>query len=372
MKQNNIMQELFFELIRLALGQREQLSHAPSEEEWNGLFHLAQKQSIVGICFSGIERLPKGEMPEKKLLLNWYAQTQLIEERNILSNRRCAEISEQLRKDGFHTCILKGQGVANYYPNPLRRQSGDIDVWVRTETGDLENDRNRLIEYVRGKVSKTEICYHHADYNIFEDIPIELHFMPTRLYCKPKDKKLQDWFEQTKAEQFAHGVPIGGYKICVPTDRFNTVFLLLHIAKHILEEGIGLRQLMDYYFLLISNSNLISRDDFERLFKDLGLFKTAQAVMYVLQEIFGLDKAHQLCTPDEKDGRLLIDEIMLSGNFGHYDPRFGELQHETPLQKFIRKQTRIFRFFSLSPSETLWSPIFSIYQRLWRHHRGLL
>lgn len=361
---------LFFELLKVSTQKLNRLSVTPSKKDWESLFFLAQMHSLIGVCFSGIEKLGNEQLPPKELLLKWYALTKEIEERNKILNQRSMAICELLHKNGFIACILKGQGVATYYPNPLRRQSGDIDVWVRTDKGNLRSDRVHLIEYVRNIYPKAGICYHHIHFDYFDDVEVELHFMPTRLYCRTKDIKLQKWIEQTRKEQFANIVYLQDCKINTPTKKFNAVFLLLHIAKHILEEGIGLRQLMDYYYLLEKNDNLIGRKDFENLFQQFGLLNMAQAVMYVLQEIFGIDKNHMLCEPDEKLGNFLIEEIMLSGNFGHFDSRFGDLTNETLFHKFLRKQIRAFRFFRFSPSETMWSPLFSIYQRCWGYYHG--
>lgn len=366
------MENLFFELIMIALGHRKQMHRIPTAAEWNAIYNMSQRQSIVGVCFSGVERLPKEQLPPHNLLLNWFAQTERIERRNKLTNERCVTLCRRLHDEGYNACILKGQSVALYYPFPLRRQCGDIDVWVRTDKGSMEEDRANLIRYVRSRQPDAEVCYHHADFDCFDDVAVELHFMPTRLYCKPADQRLQAWIESEKNRQFTSVAELPEGSIPTVTDDFNAVFLFLHIAKHILEEGIGLRQLMDYYFLLAKPELSIDRTEFEKRLKSFGLYKAAQAVMYVMREVFGLPYDRLLCQPDEKRGRLIIKEIMISGNFGHYDPRFGDLKGETSLHRFVRKQTRVFRFFSLSPSETLWSPLFSIYQKMWRKKRGLL
>lgn len=355
---------LFFELISIALGHRNKLSMQPSENEWGDLFRIVQQQSLVGVCFTGVERLPQEQRPPKKLLLNWYAMVSQIEERNKAVSRYAVELCDQLHKDGFETCVLKGQGVASYYPNPLRRQSGDIDVWLRTVNGTMQEDRDLTIDYVRNKLHEAKARYHHIDYDVNEEIPAELHFMPTFMNCPFTNHRLQQWFEDVKAEQFSNHKD----GLTVPTDEFNAVYLLLHIQKHILEEGIGLRQLMDYYYLL-------SNGDYRNvvpLLKRFGMMNMARAVMYVLQEVFGLDDKHLLCEPDKKLGQFLIEEIMLAGNFGKYDPRFGDQRNESTSHIFYRKQKRGLRFLRMNSQEILWSPFFAVYQRIWRYRRGLL
>lgn len=356
------------ELIKVALGQADGLSHGLSVEEWDRLFETVRRQSLVGVCFSGVERLPGEQMPPKPLLMRWYGLTTRIESRNRLLDARCGELYRRLRHDGFMACVLKGQGVAGFYPQPLRRQSGDIDVWVRTGDGDLAADRQKCIGYVKRLTGEAKARYHHVEFDVFDDVEVELHFMPTWLNCPLTNRRLQRWFEEVKAEQFSHRV--GEYS--VPTDKFNAVYLLLHISKHILEEGIGLRQLMDYYFLLAREDFRMDGQEVRTLFDRLGLRPTARAVMYVMKTVFGLPDERLLCEPDEKLGAFLIEEMMVAGNFGWYDPRLRNLHSEGVGRLFCRKQKRGWRFFRLNAGEVVWSPLFAIYQRIWRYHNGVL
>ena len=58
------MNELFFELIRVALGNADKLSHIPNPDEWQTLYDMAKKQSLVSICFAG-GRKPLSNSPLK-------------------------------------------------------------------------------------------------------------------------------------------------------------------------------------------------------------------------------------------------------------------------------------------------------------------
>lgn len=121
------------------------------------------------------------QRPSKQLLLKWYAATSQIEERNKAVSRYAEKLCEQMHNDGFETCVLKWQGVEKYYPNPLRRQSGDIDVWLRTVSGSLQQDRIKTIDYVQKSSGTAKARFHNVDYDENRDIPVELHFMPTFL-----------------------------------------------------------------------------------------------------------------------------------------------------------------------------------------------
>ena len=69
---------LFFELIQVAIGRRGALSRRPSSAEWNSLYSLSVKQAVAGVCFYGIQRLPKEQQPPKGLLLQWFALAEQI------------------------------------------------------------------------------------------------------------------------------------------------------------------------------------------------------------------------------------------------------------------------------------------------------
>lgn len=98
--------------------------------------------------------------------------------------------------------------------------------------------------------------------------------------------------------------------------------------------------------------------------KWLGLWEFAGAVMYVLREVMGLDEKRMICAPDERRGRLLLEEIMAGGNFGHYDERnhFGQGALWHNIQRF-RRDWRMLRFY---PSEALSEPLFRVCHFLWR------
>jgi hypothetical protein len=358
---------LFFELIQLSLGKRDSFCLCPSEQEWGELFELAKKQALVGVLFSGVERIPDEQRPPKDILLKWYAITRNIEEENIKMNELSYSVQQRLKKDDFLSCVLKGQGNAHMYPQPLRRQSGDVDIWV-------DGSRKDVIQYAFRYSKPKHFIWNHIEFPVIASTEIELHFMPTWLNNPFADRRLQKWFKNNSRFQYSNYIKLLNEKeICIPTLQFNVVYQLLHIYKHLFQEGIGLRQMMDYYFLVRSSGvqEFRSSDGEENcemieLLKSLNLYKFAGAVMWVLGEVFCLERELMYVEPDEKEGRFLLDEIMLAGNFGHHDPRFGDLTNESRVHRFIRKLKRNFRFIKSYPSEVLWEPVFRIRHFLWR------
>ena len=200
---------------------------------------------IYSILFDGIKKLPAEHVEmEKELLLNWMAESQMLEKANVRLNDAAIQVSEWFRKKGFRTCILKGQGNALMYPNPYSRTPGDIDIWV--EGGD-----KRVISFVRSISPPEKACYHHIEFPSYKGVEVEVHYRPSFLLCFWHNRKLQKYYERVKEKQFSHRVMLGEQgEIAIPTAEFNLIFQLTHIFSHLMNEGIGLRQLVDYYYVL--------------------------------------------------------------------------------------------------------------------------
>ena len=238
-------QKIFFDFLHFCIGSAKEIPDSLKEADWKELYAIAKKQCLVGVLFDGIKKLPAEHVGMKKeLLLQWMAESQMLEKANVRLNDTAIQVSEWFRKKGFRTCILKGQGNALMYPNPYSRTPGDIDIWV--EGGD-----KRVISFVRSISPHEKACYHHIEFPSYKGMEVEVHYRPSFLLCFWHNRKLQKYYERVKEEQFSHQVMLGEQgEIAIPTVEFNLIFQLTHIFSHLMNEGIGLRQLVDYYFVI--------------------------------------------------------------------------------------------------------------------------
>lgn len=347
---------LFGELILISIGKRNAFSRMPSEDDWQAMFREAQRQSLVGVLLTGMEKAIAMGAPKPLFLMKWIGLSLSVEQRNLLLNLRCKEITEIFRREGLRSCVLKGQGVASLYPYPLRRQSGDIDLWVDGKRDDIYRFLKR-----RWKVGNTVI--HHAEVEIFNDAPTEIHFLPSFAYSPLRHLRYKRFFKRYADLQFAHYDEKLGF--AYPEEIFNAVYSLIHIFHHVLHEGIGLRQLMDYYYILC-HLNDDQRGKAWLEIKHLGLGRFAAAVMYVQQRIFELEDDYLLCEPNEKMGRMLLTEIKRSGNFGHYDARNLGVNRQSKLSVYWHNVCRNVIFFRFAPSEVFFAPFWKPCHFLWR------
>lgn len=351
----------FLHLLRFSLNPS---ADAPdlSAADWNDIWRLSVKHCMEGVVFEGIKRLPQSMMPPREIILKFYARSEQIRKRNHRVNVCCSKISGKFEEAGFRNCILKGQGLALLYPEPYSRTPGDIDIW-------LDGGRKRVFGYAKRIFPNETVRYHHIDFPVFNDVPVEVHFVPSYSRCPWHNVRMRCWFRRMSAEQYSHTVCLPGEAghIPIPTTAFNRVYLLSHIYRHLFSEGIGLRQLADYYLVLCQGISAEEENSDQCLLRRLGLLKFAGAVMWVMQYVFGLDRKYMIVCPDEAEGRFLLEEIMTAGNFGKHDTRLGQTANEGKLHRNLRMTVRNLRFMKHYPMEALCEPVFRMLVAVQKH-----
>ena len=241
-----------FAFLKYCLGYKGDMSRVIIGMDWQELYSFASKQAILGLCFEGIERLGK-EYPEelkrnpigRELLMTWMGKAQQIRRQNMKVNAVAGKLFSMLREDGMRCCILKGQGNALMYPNPYSRTPGDIDVWINAS-------RERIMEYASKKFELgDDIRLQHLETSL-DGVPVELHFFPCSLNNPIYHARLQNWFKRNADLQCSHivGLPDGAGDIAIPTMAFNVIYQLTHLYHHFFDEGIGMRQIIDYYYVV--------------------------------------------------------------------------------------------------------------------------
>lgn len=344
-------------LVRYAIGRSEQ---APQIDvaDWESMYDMSKKQAVIGVVFESVQRMGQNATIPRQLKMNWFYKVNQIKTRNMLLNQRSAELVSMFRQDGFDCCVLKGQGNAMMYPNPYARSSGDIDLQVK-------GGRDLVVQYVKKRFPHTKTAYQHVDYPIFKKVPVEVHYLPVFLNNPFYNKRLKRWFDNQSEEMYSHEVdlPDGAGRIPVPSLRFNIVFQLAHLMHHLLDEGIGLRHMLDYYFLLLKvYEERISLAGMSDELDRLGLRKFAGAVMYIMHDVLGLDEAFLIVPVDEGRGRTLLNEILGGGNFGKHS---GLTDHSL-FSKHLLKYWRTIHFIREYPAEALCEPVFRTWHFFWR------
>ena len=376
-------QKIFFDFLRFCIGSAKEIPGSLKEVDWKEIYAIAKKQALLGVLFHGIRQLPKQLAPEQKLLMQWMVMAEMIRKQNIRLFQDSVKVCQNFENKSFANCILKGQGNALLYPDPYIRTPGDIDIY-------LSGGRRKIMKYVDRVCPNQVMRYHHVDFPVMKTA-IEVHFTPSYMFFPVHNRRMQKWFGKVMDLQCSNVVTLPDVygEITVPTTNFNVIYILSHLYRHIFTEGIGLRQLLDYYFVLVkwhtdltnltdSNKSLpqmtqinTDLDTLRHELKYLGLWKFAQAVMYVLHEVFGLSEDRMIAPMDEREGRFLLDEIMRGGNFGQYDDRMGSKVGESKIHRYFRMNLRNLRFVKHYPNEALSEPLFRTWFAVWKNIHGI-
>lgn len=376
------MEELFFELIQISIGNLQSMTHIPTGDEWHWLYDMSWKQTLIGVCFQGVDYLCQNQ-PEQTVNLpnsvkfHWIASAMNIRQRNIRLNKCCMELQTALSDAGFANCILKGQGAASLYlplsvdepkdgiPLSLLRHPGDIDIWVA-------DGMSRAYRYCIDRFHYVDFDYVNAHIPFYSDVEVELHW---RAMAEPNlflNRKLQKWLssEQVRRMMLSGKAELAsGEKLIVPAWEFNAFYMMFHCYHHMFESGLGMRQMMDYYFLLLSvpKSSESVKENVVSLFHKFDMMRFASAVMWIMKYVFGLNERYLLCPADEKEGRFILNEVMSGGNFGHHDRRIRRVGHGK-LQFLLTNLQHNWGLAKHYPKEFFWNPIWLAYHWVWKRY----
>lgn len=360
------MNKTFHRLIRISIGKDTDFPFVLSSQEWKSIYVIAKNQALLGICFASIERLYKNQpdvlvnLP-KELKMQWYATATNIQYRNEIVNGQCVVLQKDLYKSGLRSCILKGQGVASYYGNDIcqLRQPGDIDIWV-------DGTWQQVMALVAKRTPNKEFDLKHVHYNVFKDTPVEVHWVPSTTSNYILDRKLKHFYRQQANVQFNNKLTLNGNETITAADPFfDSIHLLLHILGHYLYEGVGLRQVMDYYYIVRHADVQQRKEEIVAYYKDFGLYDFSKSVMWVLKEVFGLEDNYMLTEPNEKSGKELLKEIMKEGNMGHASVRLSE-NNETTMHRWCRRWKRKLRLIRFNTIGVVCNPFYKARLLWWK------
>ena len=357
---------LFFELLKTAIGQRKVLSTVPSVKEWEAIYGLLKKHALLGVGYVAIQKLPKEQWPPNAMIMQWVGVAQKIRLLNLELNEECRKVVTQLEHDGIGAVVIKGQSNLENYPEELReyRNPGDIDLWTK-QTNDcgipIAVKQGESVEYeyykgVRGIIEYARLqrrvredkspikpLYYHVEYHTDKGTEVEMHYRPSFLCSPIRNMRMQRWFKEHFDVCLQNRCRLG---FPVLTSSVNVVYQLVHLHRHVFEGGVGLRQLMDYYFALRVWHNdvmeckdlqtqgmwseglgtpVMSAQEMMAVIRSFGMGQFAGAVMWVLNEVFAMPTRQLI-----NDERLMINDGVhtenTDGNGGPQADEVGEQQ----------------------------------------------
>ena len=282
--------------------------------DWEALYRLSYAQTVVPLVTDGINRLPQAFLPNDRpeRLDPFLADMMSTAKRNRALDNFIPKLFHAL--DGIPVVLVKGQSLAQDYPDPERRQPGDIDLLLLPSS--YEAAKAILLPKATTVLEEDAETWHQG--MRFNSVEVEIHGSISTLMSRKLDRKLAALLE----EQFREGnfptVSIGGTGIPVPEAGFNAVYIFVHFLQHYWSGGVGLRQLIDWMTFISVHKREIHPVILEKRLEDLGLLHVWKVFTGFAQEYLGCppEKLPLAAAPDSGKNARIWRYIRRCGNFG--------------------------------------------------------
>lgn len=284
--------------------------------DWERVVELARQQTVVGLVGEAMSQLSRGVMP-RPLYLQVLREVMEVEEENKRMNALIPILFRTLDQLGVRSWLLKGQGVAQCYGNPLRRVSGDIDVFFPHD-GDYEKAREDFLRHLKAEdVHNDNDTTKTLEFD-YKGIYIELHGHIVPEVNRRSNKNFPVFQKACLTEDVEQW-----NGAALPPVRFNPVFIFMHMVRHYFGGGIGLRQVCDWMRYVYVHHGEMEAEQLKEDLKMTGLYRLWQAFGCMAVDLLGCPEERMFFYDGKhrKHGRRLLAFILESGNFGYYDKR---------------------------------------------------
>lgn len=289
----HVMRQLFFELMQVSIGQLDCLSRGPSPEEWHALYELAQREAVAGICYHGAVALFEfGLRAPQDLIIDWMSESEKIREYNENAGSKLADFQQHLLKDRIRSSVFSGEGLRSCYGDELfyLRESTSIDVYFTGYKNVAE----------LGKPSGLDV-------NLMDAITVGKHSWRSR--------RLEKWALENDEMLFTKDD-----RLTVPATTMRAVLYMAYLYNRLISRNLSMRDLMDYFFILRSLGGQFEPFDNAKqsigdVFRQLRLSRFAGGVMWLMQEVFALQRECLPVEPLEEEGRFLMADVLLDYSY---------------------------------------------------------
>lgn len=279
-------------------------------------------------------------------MFQWASESETVKGHNELLNAEAAKYTELFAAKGRKTAVLKGAANARLYPDPFMRHAGDIDLWVEGGRKSVED----LVKKMGYEIDEKDTgAPHHIHILGMSKVPVEIHFRPGSGVFSPfANRHLLRYLEVEILN--TERVPEG---FSVPSIKFALAMQLAHIQRHFFKGGVGLKQIVDY-FILLEHSTADDRRELSAKLSRFGLKRLGAALMWIMGEVFGLEKDKMLVPPDAKLGKRMLAEVYESGNFGFNRVNAKDEHGMNFVVRWLGNRWKTIRLAPFSLSEVFW------------------
>lgn len=359
----NKITKIFFLLLKAGLWKNANLDKEffpLTNQEWDEIYKISISQTVECIVFDGIQKLESHLQPSKSLLLSWAVRVEKHAQRNEMMNEAIEKLLFIFNKEGLSPVLLKGQGIAKCYDNPMRRVCGDIDLFFGEKAS-----YDKAFEIINKKDLEISSMPGFSAGYIYKGFEIEHHQRMFDIHNPFKESILAK-LNQDEINNYTI-LNLNSSNIKLPSAIETIVQANSHILKHLLSYGIGIRQLCDSARIYAHYRNELVNKDLKRIYSKLGIRKWVDVLHVILVKYLGMDKENVPYDFNLKiNADWMVEDILIGGNFGFFNENFIEKESYLAGER-ANKKSRIWKSFikyvQVTPSEAIWFPIMQYYSR---------
>lgn len=307
MERLNSVQQQVLDLLAMELYQKECI--APEHMDWTAVLSESLLQAVPVIAYNSARKLN----PPEDLLEKWKKISRQTVFNNMRVDREHGELHDLLTDAGIPYVTLKGSTSASYYSNPTIRAMGDVDFLVGSEdverTGALLQEKGFL---PAPSNHECEIAYHRSG-SVWE-----LHWQVNGIPGGEVGKQIQRYLDDLIPKARWQGNDYGGYMGA--SDFHHGLIMLVHVARHMVTGGIGLRHLCDWS-VFASKLGEKFPELFQEKLRQVGLWRFAQLLTQLSVAYLGCPAQSWMGNPDPEMLEAVILDVFAGGNFGQKDPK---------------------------------------------------
>ena len=349
------VEDIFFSLLRAALwGTDVQVPEGFAQ--WGRIMHISRTQALSGLI--GDVLLSREEIREK-LPAKFIDMLQDIPKVNmgmhIQMNRVLQLVVMTLKQNGIEPVLLKGQGLAKYYPTPELRQCGDIDIYVGEDNYEKAYDSLlQIVSEIDDRAKIWKFMHFHAKVGA---VMIEVHHKADVMYSRRKERIYREFMLNGLTKDLCP-INFGTVEVMTPNDTYNAFYVFCHLWRHFTTSGVGLRQFCDWTCFLHTHTGKLNLPYLKKMLVGLGFMKPWQVFGCFLVKDLGLPKDEFPFYNEKYLGKVeqVREYVMTDGNFGMNVAAGRERKRSYLHGKWVSLKyhiMRFFRMFAIFPKHTM-------------------
>lgn len=363
-------EEVFFSLLRNAFwGTPVEIPDGFAD--WAGVARTAKVQSVLGVAGDVMlsdSSIASAMSQELKTKIKTFMMANIMTHGKL--NGVLVKVVSELSASGIRSVLLKGQGLAQYYPKPEMRQCGDIDLYVGLDQYSASYD---VLQPLATKIDDRKALEVGKHYDFFVGkVSVEVHRYSERYPTARLDRIYQEISKKGLSEALVPMV-FSGQEVNTPSDVYNAFYIFSHIFHHFLTSGLGSRQLCDWMLFLRQRSSYIDMDSLRKILSRLDMMKPWQAFGCVLVKYFGMpaDLFPFYDSSQEHKAEKILRRLLDEGNFGQQrdvNKKRGANYLLNKTRAVLAHIGRTFGLFFLFPRHSfrqIWHTISSGFAQVW-------